>query len=227
MDFINKYITPVFLEVLTFFHNNISFGDLGVAIIFFTIFIRILLLPFFYKTAKDQAIMQKLNPHIQKIREVHKDDKAKQGEAMLELYKKHKVNPFSNFLLILLQLPIFIALFNLFSKEIANAHFASTYFLNIIDLTQKNIYIVLLAAIFQFWQSKIMLKNVSPDIQNEKKEDTQQTVSKIMLFVGPIITIIVFMNFPAAIGLYWATFSAFSFFQQIYINKKINKSDTP
>jgi YidC/Oxa1 family membrane protein insertase len=208
-------IVDFFLQILIFIYKNIAFYDLGIAIIILTLFIRIILLPFFYKSAKDQTIIQKLQPYIKEIQKNHKDDIAKQGEKMMELYKKYKVNPLSSILLILLQIPIFLALFNLFSKEImVGNYFNSTYFLNWIDLTQKNFLIVLLAALFQYAQNKILL-------QRKKDKTLEAKFNNFFILLAPIITILIFMNLPSALSLYWMTFSAFSFLQQVYINKNI------
>lgn len=207
-------MTEFLLQVLVFIYKNFAFNDLGVAIVILTLLVRIILLPFFYKSAKDQTIIQKLQPYIQEIQKNHKGDRVKQGEAMMELYKKHKVNPFSSILLILLQLPIFIALFNLFTKQISSPYFASTYFLGFIDLSKKNIFIVIVAAVFQYLQTKIIFKT--------QKNNSSKDLNRIMVFVGPLITILIFYNLPSALSLYWLVFSIFSFIQQIYINKKVH-----
>src|SRR3990167_5608002 len=102
------------LEVLIFIYKAIAFRDLGIAIILLTVFIRFLLLPFFYRGAKDQTTIQKLQPLVKKIQQDHKDNKEKQTQALLELYRQHRINPFSSFLLLIIQLPILIALYRVF-----------------------------------------------------------------------------------------------------------------
>ncbi|MEK7086984.1 MAG: YidC/Oxa1 family membrane protein insertase, partial [Patescibacteria group bacterium] len=82
------------LSVLIFIYNNLAFHDLGLAIIFLTILVRIVLFPLFYKGAKDQALIQRLQPHIKKIQLDHKVDKAKQAQELMALYKEHRFNPF-------------------------------------------------------------------------------------------------------------------------------------
>jgi len=223
MNFIHNYISLPLLSVLIFIYNYLSFHDLGIAIIVLTLVVRIILLPFFYKSAKNQTILQKLQPQIKEIQKIHKDDRAKQGMAMMELYKKHQVNPFSSLLLILIQIPIFIALFDLFSNQIKNFHFSSTYFLGLVDLTQKNIVVVLIAALFQYLQMKAMMQLQTKN-QSKNSENNLEQFNKIMLFVGPFLTVLIFMNLPSAISLYWLTFSVFSFIQQIFINKRISQS---
>ncbi|MCL4399726.1 YidC/Oxa1 family membrane protein insertase [Patescibacteria group bacterium] len=212
--FIDTYISSPLLGVLIFIYNNLAFHDLGLSIIMLTVAIRIVLLPFFYKGAKDQTIMQKLQPFIKQIQEKHKNDKGKQAEALMELYKKHKINPFSSMLLLIIQLPIFIALFDLFTNQIKKINLVSPTFLGLFDLTTKNWTVVVLAAILQYFQTKSMLgkQNIS---------GAAGQMQKVMAFVGPLITILILGNLPSAIGLYWLVFTAFSFVQQVYINKSI------
>ena len=87
---------PLF-NALIFLYQYLSFHDLGIAIILLTIVIRLVLFPLFYKGAKDQAILQRLAPKIKEIQTNHKNDKQKQAKAMMDLYRQHKVNPFSGF----------------------------------------------------------------------------------------------------------------------------------
>ncbi len=104
---------PLF-NALIFLYQYFSFHDLGIAIILLTIILRLILFPLFHKGAKDQAILQRLAPKIKEIQTNHKNDREKQSKALLDLYRQHKVNPFSGFLLLLVQLPILIALYRVF-----------------------------------------------------------------------------------------------------------------
>ncbi len=214
MSFINTYISLPLLGVLVFIYQTVAFHDLGVAVILLTVLVRVVLLPFFYKGARDQTIMQNLQPHIKRIQEKHKDDKGRQAEALMALYKEHKINPFSSMLLLLIQIPIFIALFNLFTNQIKNTAFASTMFLGLFDLASKNWTVVIIAAILQYFQSKLMMAK-------QKGGGAQVQMQKVMMFIGPLITILIFGNLPSAIGLYWLIFTAFSVVQQVYINKRL------
>ncbi len=197
------------LWVLVFLYQNASFGDLGVAIILLTIIVRLILLPLFYKGAKDQTVLQRLQPHIKKIQLDHKDDKEKQARAMMELYKTNKVNPFSGFLLLLLQLPIFIALFEIFTKGITSVGFANPTLFGM-DLAAKSIVLAAVAAALQYLQARLTMPTKS-----------METAQRMMVFLGPAVTIIVLWNLPAALSLYWSVSNLFSLGQQVYINKKL------
>jgi len=223
INLFNKFLYEPLLKSLVFLYQNFSFHDLGIVIIILTIIIRFVLFPLFYKGAKDQAIMQRLTPKIKEIQKNHKDDKEKQTQALLDLYKEHKVNPFSGFLLLLIQLPILIALYRVFLSglsEISHLGPINNLFLGVIDLSQKNVLIVIAAAVIQYYQGKLAL----PKINKPSNElDIAERMGKQMVFMGPILTFVFlyFFNLPSAVALYWLTTSAFSVIQQIIINKKI------
>lgn len=221
---------PLF-NALIWLYTFVALKDLGVAIILLTILIRVVLFPLFYKGFKNQTIMQKLQPILRQVQLKHKDNKEEQARQMMALYREHKVSPFSSFFLILLQLPVLIALYQVFSSGFADAALSGLYafvpnpghippsFLGLLDLSQKSIVIVVLAAAFQYWQGRLSLPKTA--LTAEDKADPTTAMSRNMVVMGPIITILIFSSFPAAIGLYWLTSSAFSVLQQWYINKKV------
>ncbi len=218
------------LNALVWFYETVSFQDLGVAIILLTFLIRLILLPLFYKGAKDQSLMQKLQPEIRKIQHDHKNDREKQAQAMMELYKAHKVNPFSGFLMILVQLPVLIGLYQVFYKGISPETLVHLYsfvpapasvnatFLHLIDLQKPSILMVILAAAAQYIQGKLSL----PKIEKDQKLSTAEEVGRQMVFMGPVLTIVILSNMPAAVGMYWLITSIFTLVQQIYINKTLD-----
>lgn len=206
-------IDPLY-NLLIFLYQDFAFQDLGIAIILLTVLIRIVLFPFFYKSAKSQLIIQKLQPEVKKIQHDHKENKEKQAQALLELYRNHKVNPFSSFLVILIQLPILIALYQVFLGDFSNVH---TLFLGLMDLRNPSILMVGLAALAQYYQGKITLPKTEPG----KELSAPEKMGRQMVYLGPVLTGIVLFSLPAAVGIYWLTTSLFSIGQQIYINKTV------
>lgn len=214
---------PLFNGLIVLY-NTVAFSDLGVAIVVLTVIIRVILYPLFYKSFKNQAVMQKIQPELQKIQHEHKANKEKQAQAMMDLYRRHNVNPFSSFLLLFAQLPILIALYQVFLKGFAdealvdlytfvtNPGHINTMSLGLIDLGERSIVIVALAAIVQYYQGVLSVP---------KQEGQGQNIARKMVFVGPVLTVIVLAAMPAAVGVYWFTASAFSIVQQLLINKKI------
>ncbi|MEK7482133.1 MAG: YidC/Oxa1 family membrane protein insertase [Patescibacteria group bacterium] len=230
----NEFFYRPLFNVLIFLYNNFSFGDLGIAIVVLTILIRIILLPLFYKSAKDQAIMQRLMPRIKEIQKNHKDDKEKQSKAIMEIYREHKVNPFSGFFMLLVQLPILIALYQVFLKEITveslnnglysfifNPEIINHQFLGLVDLSQRNLIIVVLASLAQYFQGKLSLLKKD---KSAKDLSPAEAMGRQMVFIAPVLTFVFLYSFglPSAVGLYWLTTSIFSVIQQIVINKRLS-----
>lgn len=225
----NALIYQPILNVLIFFYKTLAFYDFGLAIIFSTIFIRLLLYPVFHKSAKHQMVMQKIQPRIEEAKELHKNDKEKQMKATMEIYQEHGVNPFSGILLLLIQLPVLIALYQIFFNKLTPAVLSNLYsfvgapttfntsFLSLINLEQSSILMVSLAAILQYFQGKMML----PKIEKGKKLSPAESVGRQMVYVAPFLTLIIFMRMPAAISLYWATSTLFSIFQQKIIKQQL------
>jgi len=223
------FIHQPLLNLLVFFYNTIAFHDLGFAIIFLTILVRLILFPLFHKSMRTQTIMQELQPKVKKIQDEHKHDLKKQSETMMALYREHNVNPFSGFLLLIVQLPLLIALYRIFGSKFDPKIFAELYsfvqvpanfhqsFLGLINLGSKNMIIVALAAIAQYFQGKLGLRELGKGSEANPAAGAART----MVFVGPAITLIFLMYLPAAVALYWLTTSAFTIIQQIIINKNL------
>lgn len=220
------------LNLLIFFYNTIGVHDLGIAIILVTLFIRLVLYPFFHTGAKQQMLMQRIQPKIKDIQTKHKDDRDQQAKALMELYKEHGVNPFSGILLLIIQIPILLTFYWAIRSGVGTAQITGLYsfiaqpqhintiFLGFVDLAKPNLILIFAAAIAQFLQARLAIyrnpANKSAPTQAEK-------IARQMVFVGPIITILVFYNFPAALSLYWFMSALFSAIQQYFVNKHLQK----
>lgn len=204
-------------------------NDFGIAIIVLTLVIKFLLYPSSLKSLKSQKALQEIQPEIEKIQKKYKDDRAAQGKALMELYKTRKVSPFSGCLPLLFQLPILIALFRVFWGGLGTEQMKYLYswvsassqidptFLGIIDLSQPNPVLAILAGVSQFFQSKIM----SPKKSNPgSKPGFANIFQKQMLYIFPIITIFIVWRLPSAIALYWLVSTLFSTIQTILVFKK-------
>lgn len=237
----NELLYRPLLNLLIIIYNNVL-SDLGVAIILLTLLIRFILLPLFYKSAKDQTIIQKhVAPKIKKIQKELKDNKEQQVKEIMAVYKEHQVSPFSGFLLIIIQLPILIALYRVFLNNFSNGvseqlysfvskpDFIHTTFLGIINLSSRNMWLVLFAALFQYLQSRLLF-TINSSKKKEKNSEVggsaaiMEKMTKNMVYLGPAFTLIILLQFPSAVALYWMTTSAFSVIQQVIINKQLEKN---
>lgn len=225
----NLLLAQPLLNVLVFFYNTIAFENLGVAIILLTVFIRLLLFPLFHKSMRHQKVLQGLQPKIKEIQKSHAADKVKQTEAMMALYREEGVNPFSGIGFLLVQIPILIALYHLFLRGLSTDAFTKLYpfidrpetlnttFLGLINLNEPYILLVVLAAIAQYFQGRLAM----PPKQSGP-ENAMERMSRQMLFLGPILTLVIFAKLPAAVGLYWVVTSVASIVQQAIVNKDIH-----
>ncbi|MDO8601909.1 MAG: YidC/Oxa1 family membrane protein insertase [bacterium] len=222
---------PIF-NALVALYSYITFEDLGLAIILLTIILRFILYPLFYKALRSQSIMQKIQPEIAKIQKEFKADKEQQAQKMMALWKQHKVNPFASFGLIFVQLPILIAVYRVFMKGFSTEAFTDLYSfisapdqinsvsLGLINVTEPNMIIVVLAVVATYLQSKLALPKIK---EGESPSKAQQT-SRKMVFLAPVLTLLILPKLSAAIGLYWLTTSLFSIVQQKIVNKRIHTS---
>lgn len=227
-EFYNLFIYDPLLNALIFLYQTIAFKNLGLAIILLTIVIRFLLFPIFYKSAKHQLMIQRLQPKIKKIQEDYRNNKEKQTQAILELYRDHKFNPFTGFFLMLVQIPILVALYQIFrdvlSPEglnglysfIKNPGVIDSSFLGLINLKNSSILIVSLAAIAQYFYGLMSL----PQKKEGKELQPAEKAGRNMVFLGPVLTLLIFYKLPSAIALYWFVSSLLSIGQQFILNKK-------
>lgn len=218
------FVDPIF-NLLIVLYKYVAFEDLGLAIIVLTILIRLILYPLFYKGMKGQSMMQKIQPEIKKIQEKYKEDREKQAVELMNVYKENKINPFSSFFYLLIQMPVLFAVYQIFRADVASQISQSLYSFvvppesihsiafGLIDMTQTSMIIVVLAAIAQYLQGKLSIAAAGNQQANK--------IAKYMVFLGPVITFMILPQFSAALGVYWLTTSIFSIFQQRIINKQI------
>jgi YidC/Oxa1 family membrane protein insertase len=189
-------------KLLIFFYQN--FKDLGLAVIFLTILVRVILFPFHYKSSKEQEKLLKIKKGIEEIEK--KFNGERREKEILELYKKEKINPFFNLLSLFIQLPILIALYQVFLK--ATIQF-NPLFLGIFNLSKPSLILVLIAIFLQILYFKI----TSPRIE-KKKTNFPFSQTSTYLFLLPI-TFLILIKLPSAISLYFMTTYLFLIFQKI------------
>jgi len=198
------FLVKPLLKVLLYFHSLT--GNYGWAIIFLTVVIKILFFPLTHKSFKSMKGLQKIQPYVKVVQERNKDDRQKMNEELMELYKKHKVNPLGGCLPMLLQIPVFIALYHalFFSIELRGAPFIGW----ITDLSVADPYYVtpVLMGATMYLQQKM-----TPSVGDPMQQ-------KIMLLL-PIVFTFLFITFPAGLVIYWTVNNLLTISQQYYIYK--------
>ncbi len=222
---------PLF-NALVLIYDYFPGHDFGIAIIVLTIIIRVIIYPLSVKALQSQKALSSLQPQLKEIQEKYKNDKEKQAKETLELYRKEKINPFSGLLLALIQLPILIALYNVFWNGLKPEQLSNLYgfvvnpghinpvFLGLADLSKPNVIFAILAGILQFFQTKMLTPSPTKGLA---ANDMSSMMQKQMLYFFPIITIVILLKLPSALGLYWIASGIFSIIQQYFILKKNKK----
>jgi len=205
-----SFIAQPLFWLLQFIHEYI--GNWGWAIIFVTLIIKLVFYKLSEASYRSMGNMRKIAPKFQAIRERYGDDRQRMSQAMMELYKKEKVNPMSGCWPMLVQIPVFISLYWMLLESVELRH--APFMLWIEDLSTKDPYYVLplLMGASMYVQQKLS-HNPSLDPMHQK----------IMQFL-PIIFTFFFMLFPAGLVLYWVVNSVLSILQQWYIMRKIENA---
>ncbi|WP_447975306.1 membrane protein insertase YidC [Nitrospira sp. Kam-Ns4a] len=182
----------------------------GVAIILLTVAIKLLFVPLQYKSYKSMKDMQVIQPKVLALQAKYKDDRERLNRELIKLYRDHKVNPVGGCLPMLLQMPVFVALFNILYMTIDLRQ--APFVLWITDLSVQDPYYVLpvLMGISMVVQQKIMPTTMDP------------TQAKIML-VFPAFLTLLFLTFPAGLVLYWLTNNVLTIAQQFVTDRYIFK----
>jgi YidC/Oxa1 family membrane protein insertase len=193
-------------------------SDVGVAIIILTIIIRLVLLPFSLSAARTQRAMKSLEPKIKALKETHKDDKEKEAVETLALYREAKVNPFVSILIALIQIPILLALYWVFTNEPFPAinlarlysftpvpHTASLEFLGLISVASKSLFLAFLAGVTQFLQAHMALSGTMKPSESGMQGDFQRIIGLQLKYVFPFLIAIISYTTSGAVALYFIT----------------------
>lgn len=208
-------------------------GDWGLAIIIVTLIVRFVLFPLQRKQFKSSHDMQRLQPRIQEIQTLYADDKQRMQEEMSKVYSETGFNPLAGCLPLIIQMPIFIILFQVLRWKIYDYAAAGNVvsFYNIIPdltLTVGDAWATSIAASIPYIVLAVLFMgfSVAPMVLQYKQADSQQR-SQMMIMLVMMGAMFVWMAFvsPAGVMIFWALSSAFGFFQQIFQNKTMEKED--
>jgi YidC/Oxa1 family membrane protein insertase len=221
--------------------------DVGIAVIIFTIIIRLALFPLSKSALLTQVRMKEAEPEAAKIKAEYATDKQVQAMKIMEMYKAKKIKPFSSVLLLIIQLPILLALISVFYKIVPSIHPELLYsFIHVpiakptllgLDLTQKNLILALITGVIQYFQMHYSLMSrqqrntpVVKAVPGAKQDmaafsSSMNTQMKFLLPIFAFISVywIIPARFPQAaaiIAIYWSVSSLFTLGQELYIRKR-------
>ncbi|MCD6319050.1 MAG: membrane protein insertase YidC [Candidatus Desulfofervidaceae bacterium] len=209
-------IAKLLLYVLKWFYKYSH--NYGIAIILLTVVIKILFWPLTHVSFKSMRELQKLQPHIARLKEKYKDDKEALNRELMNLYKTYKVNPMGGCLPIILQIPVFFALYKalLYAIELRHANFI-TY----LPFTDK-IWLADLSAKDPYYITPILM-GISMMVQQKMTPSTMDPTQSKMMLLMPIFFTFLFLNFPSGLVIYWLVNNLLSIVQQFYINRSIHQ----
>ena len=240
------FYQPIF-NVLILLVHVMPRRDLGLAIIALTIIIKLLMWPLTHKALKSQKIMAELQPKVAALKEKYKakEDQEKLAKELMALYAKEKVSPASSCLIILVQLPVFIALYRALAHGLGSNGFGDLYsfvpdpgtlaptLLGLMDLAKPNIILAVAAGAAQFVQGWLTVRQQQPKAgPGSQDEETMAMVNKQMMYMMPLITVFIGWKMPGGLTLYWFFMSVLSAFQQYLLvrpmlGKLFPKKETP
>ena len=234
MVVIHRALSPVFGET-----SGVTWS---LSIMGLVVLIRTLLIPLFVKQIKSQRALTALSPEMQKIQQKYKDDRQKQSEELMKLYKTHKTNPLASCFPILAQAPIFFALFTVLNgigknppqargtltpalaEQAAAAKFLgapiSETFLGSTNTTTKIVTVILivLMSLTTFTTQRQLMVKGMPKLDSTNNMMLQQ--QKILLYLFPVIFAVTGVNFPVGVLIYWSTTNFWTWGQQYYVIKR-------
>ncbi len=199
-----SFLSKPFFIVLLWINDYV--GNWGWAIILFTLLVKLILFPLSYKGMMSMQKLKDLAPKMKEIKEKYKGDPAKMNAQMMDMYKKHGANPMGGCLPLILQIPVFFALYRVLLNAVELQ--GAPWILWIEDLAVMDPYFVLpiLMGASMFFQQRITPSNFTDPLQE-----------KIFKFF-PVIMTVFFIYFPSGLVLYWLVNNLFTIAQQYYIN---------
>jgi YidC/Oxa1 family membrane protein insertase len=213
LERIYQFLAPIqnIIEyVIVFLYENVI-ENYGIVIILLTIIVRLVLTPLTISQTRSMARMQKLQPHLKELQKKYKDDKQKLQQETMEFYRKNNVNPLAGCLPLLLQMPVFFALFGAlrFPSERVTDVVKNFDFLWM-NLNERDPYYIL------------VILMVGTMFLSTRLTTTDPKQSKIM-YILPVVFGFISWQFPAGILVYWVTTNVWSIGQQLIVNRIVKR----
>lgn len=239
--FHNFFYEPLY-NSLVFLIDYLPGHDVGLAVIFLTILVKLLLFPLSYKAVKTQSKLKLVQAEIEKAKDKYKDNQEELAKQIMSIYRQHNLNPFAGFFTILIQLPILIALYLIFMRGglpqintdilysfVMVPDDVNMHFLGIIDVSRKSVVAAILVGITQFFQARYAFpksntKSEAP-LGSSFKDDFMKGMHIQLKYVFPVIMTAISFGLVAVVPMYWIVSNLFMIGQEIYMRKKGWKED--
>lgn len=222
---------------LIFVLDVLPAANAAVAVVLLTVCVKVLLFPLSKKAVTTQLKMRLVEPEIKKVRETYAEDRQKQAEEMMKLYKEQDINPFASLVVIFIQLPIIIALYWIFLNSglpevnagllysfIPNPGAVDMSIFGLIDISGKSWVLAVAAAVTSFFQIRYSLPPVPEKVDAPSfKDDLARSMNVQMRYVFPFVILFIAYTVSGAVALYWTTSNIFTLGQEWVIRKKVKE----
>ncbi len=222
---------------LVFLLAHLPGHDIGVAVILFTAFVKLLLFPLSKKAVVTQMKLKEIAPELDRLKEKNKNNKEAQAKEMMLLYKNNKINPFSGLLLAIIQIPIILALYFIFLKGGFNSidtsilysfvkipEFVTTHFLGLLDVSKPQLILGIIAGVSQYIQVQYSVPAIKKVENPGFKDDLARSMNVQMRYVLPFFVFLISFRVSGAVALYWITGNLFTIGQELYMRKHLEKN---
>jgi YidC/Oxa1 family membrane protein insertase len=229
------FYEPIY-NLLAFILTIVPLHDVGMAIILVTLLVKILLLPLNLSALRSQYMMKRIEPDMEKIKKLQKTDPQTASKQMVALYREQKINPFASLFVVIIQIPIFFALYFVFSEGLkadpeslySFITFPETihnFAFGLFDVTEKNLVLAILAGISSYLLARRQAESMHIERKEGEEETFQHHFMKSMkiqvLYVIPVVVAFSAAILPSALALYWFVSNVVGYGQDVYMKRKL------
>jgi len=231
----NKFFYEPLLNSLVWLIGILPVHDVGIAIIILTILVRFIIFPFTHNATVTQTKMKHLEPELKEIKEKFKNNNQEQTKKIMELYKRHGINPVFGLLALFVQIPILFALYKVFLSGggfdashlysfVSVPDFINTKFLGLIEMAKRSYFLAVLASVSQFFQMRMSIPPVKKDSGGTSfKDNLAKSMSIQARYIMPLLVFYIALKFSSALALYWTTMNIFAIVHEAIVRKKAEK----
>ena len=236
LEFFKEVFYQPLYNGLVFLMDIIPGADAGIAVILLTVIVKLVLFPLSKRSIETQFAMRRFQPELDALKKQFANDREGYARATMAFYKEKRINPFSGFFLLLVQLPVIISLYYVFFRgglpeinETLRYAFiprpeVSMEFLGLIDIAGKSFFLAALAGITQFFQVKLALPPPAPGTRDGSFQgELMHGMHVQMKYVMPIVAAVVAYTISGAVALYWTTSNLFAIGQELFVRKKLTE----
>jgi YidC/Oxa1 family membrane protein insertase len=216
------FVAEPMLRILKLFH--LVSGNYGVDIILLTVLVKLVTVPLTHKSFKSMQEMQKLQPQMKKLQEKYADDRTALNKEVMELYRRHNVNPLGGCLPMIIQMPIFIGLYNALLSAVELRHAPFALWINDLSAPDRlppfpHPPLAVIAGTEIRIPVLTLLMGVSMLVQQRMTPQTGDPAQQRMMMIMPLVFTVMFINFPSGLALYWLVNNVLTIAQQMLMQR--------